>query len=352
MWEMITYFDLSQNQLQPIEWHDEGCIGECRPRLVVFEDCSNVVVKNIHMMDSADWTQLYRRVNGLILENNVIFGSQQWPNNDGIDLESSQNVVMRNVSSFTGDDGLVFSYRHTNGLKNPWSVPVGPTRNVLIENCTFSSYSSAIKFSAIFQQTHGNVENITIKNSVISSSGRGIGFQQRTGAGYFTNISFENVRVVATKAVTGTNWWSKGEAVWMTSTPQNATILVQQQQQLFGGMNSISFKDCYFESELGVVIIGFGSNINSISFDNVTNIVGSFGNQTRYGVRDLRPLDQGTAVFSGFQTSGYFVQEASVSILNGLTAFRREVPNPSSCVLSGENAEIQQNGLKCGGKTD
>jgi polygalacturonase len=99
MWQMISGFSPSQNQLQPIRWTNiSGCIGECRPRLLVWEDCDNVTVANVQLRDSADWTQLYRRCNGVVVENTTVWGSQQWPNNDGCDFESCIDVVYRNVS--------------------------------------------------------------------------------------------------------------------------------------------------------------------------------------------------------------------------------------------------------------
>lgn len=101
-----------QNQLQPVRWTNiSGCIGECRPRLLVFEDSEDVSVSNVQLRDSADWTQvtrfvykkgvkrlrsvckscrcpmqLYRRSTGVRIENVTVWGSQQWPNNDGVDF--------------------------------------------------------------------------------------------------------------------------------------------------------------------------------------------------------------------------------------------------------------------------
>jgi hypothetical protein len=104
---------LLQNQLQPVRWTNiSGCIGECRPRLLVFEDSGDVSVSNVQLRDSADWTQvtkpegvvntsalvpqarqlclgpaqLYRRSTGISIVNVTVWGSQQWPNNDGVDF--------------------------------------------------------------------------------------------------------------------------------------------------------------------------------------------------------------------------------------------------------------------------
>lgn len=110
MWQMIGGYDGSQNQFVPVTWAGQfGCRGECRPRLLVFEDCDDVTVAGVALRDSADWTSLYRRTHNVAVLNVSVWGSQQWPNNDGVDFESCVNVTVRNWTSFTGDDGIVLA---------------------------------------------------------------------------------------------------------------------------------------------------------------------------------------------------------------------------------------------------
>jgi polygalacturonase len=92
-------------------------------------------VANVRLVDSADWTQLYRRTSGVLLANLTVWGSQQWPNNDGVDFESCTGVVVRNSTFFTGDDGIVLASGNCNTLPSPWPEPpaaYSPTRDVLI----------------------------------------------------------------------------------------------------------------------------------------------------------------------------------------------------------------------------
>lgn len=79
----------------------------------------------------------------------TVAGSQQWPNNDGVDFESCINVTVRNWVSFTGDDGIVLASGNCNDMRVPWPEPYGaytPTRNVSIDGAVISSFSSAIKW--------------------------------------------------------------------------------------------------------------------------------------------------------------------------------------------------------------
>jgi polygalacturonase len=91
-------------------------------------------------------------VQNVIIDNVTISGSLQWPNNDGIDLESGRNITLSNLNISTGDDGIVFVSGNTNNMNHPWpeSPPYMPLTNVLVTNCDVQSHSGALKFEAIF----------------------------------------------------------------------------------------------------------------------------------------------------------------------------------------------------------
>ena len=274
-----------------------------------------MTAKMYWLTDSADWTQLYRNVRKLRIENVSIFGSQQWPNNDGLDLESCQDVVVKNVDSFTGDDGIIFSSGNTNNMLHPLNPSqITPCQNILVENCRFSSYSSGIKFSAIFQPNHAEISNITIRDTVVENAARGIGFQQRTGLGYFQDILFERVKVLRTRQIEGSNWWSAGEAVWMTSVPQSPSVQLN-------GIRRVTFKDCEFESEQGIQMINKNSKIDSILFSNTKNTIGVYGNATRRGVHDLRPLDQAPFQLSAPVSGVWYEGITQLKMENGQVQF-------------------------------
>lgn len=359
MWQMITGYDPSQNQFVPQIWLVDGCEGECRPRLLVFEDCDDVTVANVRLVDSADWTQLYRRSNRVRLVNMSVWGSQQWPNNDGVDFESCADVVVRNVSMFTGDDSVVLASGNCNTMARPWPEPPGaysPTRDVLIENVTLSSYSSALKWEAIFQRDHGNVTNVTVRNVLIHDSARGIGFQQRTGSGAFTDVLLERVTVLRTHGITGSNWWGLGEAFWATSVPENGT------EHALGGIHNVTLVDCVLQGEQGVVVASrdqgnasaTGAAISGLRFLNVTVIVGTYGNATRPGVHDFRPMDAGqpTPEKVNASVAGYWFEHAAGIVVEGGAVGFEGPPQPwwapgSTCWAASPDSRVAVRGLAC-----
>jgi hypothetical protein len=330
MWQMIAAFDPVQNQLQPVMWHDHGCVGECRPRLVVFVNCTDVVVRDVTLRDSADWTQLYRLVNNVTLENLNVLGSQQWPNGDGVDFESCATVLVRNCTFFTGDDGIVLASGNCNNMSAPWPEPPGaysPTRDVLIEDTVISSYSSGIKHEQIFQLNHGDVFNVLVRDTVIHDSARGIGFQQRTATGAAYNFTFERVSVLRTKGITGHTWWGRGEALWITSLHENGAR--PPSNSTLGGLRDITFRDCVLEGEQGAHVFSRGqgdahagaAGVSGLTFVNTSVRIGVYGNATWPGVHDLSPYDAGPYLLQ-VNVTGWWLEHADdVTIDGGSVSF-------------------------------
>ena len=95
-------------------------------------------MQNFWLRDSADWSSLYRRCSNVLINNLTITGSIQWPNNDGIDLESGSNITVSNLNISVGDDGIVFVSGNTNNMRTPWpeQAPYTPLKDVHIVNIT------------------------------------------------------------------------------------------------------------------------------------------------------------------------------------------------------------------------
>lgn len=83
-----------------------GCSGECRPRLAILSNSLRVVVANVTFTGSADWTFQLLNCSGVHVYNWTQFGDERWPNNDGIDIDSSSNVLLEDSTIDTADDGV------------------------------------------------------------------------------------------------------------------------------------------------------------------------------------------------------------------------------------------------------
>lgn len=96
----------------------------------------------------------------------TIHGDFNTPNNDGIDIEASNNTIITRCTINTGDDSICPKTTY------------GPVYNLTVTNCWIRSRSSAIKLgSGSFYDFKGLVFN----NITIDDSHRGLGMQIRDG---------------------------------------------------------------------------------------------------------------------------------------------------------------------------
>lgn len=106
-------------------------------------------------------------------------------NGDGIDVDSCQDVVIRNCLISSQDDGIaVKSGRNEEGRR------VGiPSRNILIENCIFPSGFGV----AMGSEMSGGVEDVYVRNCIFENAFSIASIKAIRGRGsYIRNIHYEN----------------------------------------------------------------------------------------------------------------------------------------------------------------
>ena len=104
-----------------------------RPVIINFRHCTNVIVRDITLKDSACWVQEYRDCEHLTVKN-VTVRSLAALNNDGIDIDGCAHVVVRGCDIDSEDDGIC--------LKSADQA----CDDVLVENCRVRSSCNALKF--------------------------------------------------------------------------------------------------------------------------------------------------------------------------------------------------------------
>lgn len=104
-----------------------------RNNIIHFNNCTNVVVDNIVLEESAEWTCVIENCSDVEIKNMVIDNHMHVANTDGIDICGSNNVLISNCFIATGDDAIV--------LKSPDNE----IRNVTVENCVLSSFANCFK---------------------------------------------------------------------------------------------------------------------------------------------------------------------------------------------------------------
>jgi polygalacturonase len=154
-----------------------------RPFLLRWVRCTNVTVKNVRLINPGAWTAHFFQNKGVVIEGVTIRSRNlRMANNDGIDLDSSENVQVRNCDVISGDDALVI--KATSSGK--------PSRNIQVTDCRLSSHTNAIKFGT---ESIGGFENVTISNCQITHTDMsGIALNQVDGS-FLRNITISDVTI-------------------------------------------------------------------------------------------------------------------------------------------------------------
>lgn len=297
MWQMVASYDAAHDFFTPVSWAGvAGCVGECRPKNLAVIDSDGAVLRDFALRDSSDWTMLLRRSSNVLVDGLFIRGSQAWGNNDGMDIESGVNITLSNLDIATGDDCIAMRSGPCNAMRTPWTKPLPPLLHVTIVNATLSSSSAAIKVENLFQEDHGNVTDVHGRNISIYRSNRGIGiWQRRSGpsGGRMGNFSFTDV-TIETRYMNSGNWWGSGEALVVTSVPEDAA------QMAIGlpGIHGVRFTNVLAHSEGGCLFSARGQAstnpraLEGLVLDNVSLAITRTSAFT-HNQLDFRPVDDG-----------------------------------------------------------
>jgi hypothetical protein len=171
------------------------------PHLVLLLHCNDVRIAGLSFVRSRSWTINPYACQRLTIDGVYIQSSLKdavWA--DGIDPDGCKDVRIANSTIETGDDAIVFY------SSNIWGPPL-PCENITVTNCRLSSASSAIKFC------DGNmncIRHVTIDNTVITDSNRGIAFMVFDG-GYVSDVVLSNLTIQCRRH--DWFWWGDGDPI-------------------------------------------------------------------------------------------------------------------------------------------
>lgn len=128
-----------------------------RPFLVRFVRCNDVAVRDVHLTNPGAWTLNFFQTKGALIEGVTIrTREQKLRNNDGVNIDSSENVRVSRCDVISGDDALVIK-----------STSSTASRDIVASDCTLSTRTNAIKLGT---ESFGGFENISISDCRISDT--------------------------------------------------------------------------------------------------------------------------------------------------------------------------------------
>jgi Pectate lyase superfamily protein len=136
------------------------------PHAILFHDCTDVAVRDIHVQDAGNYAVILRSVQGIVVDGITVHGG--W---DGINMHDAKDAVISNCRLYTGDDSLAGAYWEnvtvTNCILSSACNPVRVGgRNVLISNCVMYGPSEAASGTSLRHHTEAGFQILPQRSNV------------------------------------------------------------------------------------------------------------------------------------------------------------------------------------------
>lgn len=181
-------------------WYDictSHNISAGRPRLLELNHVNGVSISDLILRDSPFWTVHPIYSENIHVKNLQIFAPMnKLGNTDGINPDSSKNVLIEDCFIANSDDGVTLK-----AGKDSYGLAVGiPTENVFIRNITTpSGFRGGVEIGS---EMSGGIRNVTVIDSSFHGE-RSIHIKSCPGRGGFVeDVTFKNINFSAQLAVT------------------------------------------------------------------------------------------------------------------------------------------------------
>ena len=134
-------------------WKLDGSL--MRPPLIQFNRCKGVRLEGVTIRQSPFWT-----IHLLCSEDVVVRGLDVYcdlKNSDGIDIESSRNVLVENCTFEQGDDAVVIK----SGINHEGRRRAMPSEDVVVRNCVINDGHSML---SIGSELSGGIRNVLMED--------------------------------------------------------------------------------------------------------------------------------------------------------------------------------------------
>ncbi|MEK4850039.1 glycoside hydrolase family 28 protein [Paenibacillus sp. FSL H7-0756] len=156
-----------------------------RPRLIGFDDCSRVTLRDLTLVNSPSWTVNPINCSNVMIDNLSILNPADSPNTDGINPESCRDVRISNCHIDVGDDCIAIKAGTEDTRERI------PCENITITNCVMVHGHGAVVLGS---EMSGDIRNVTISNCVFKQTDRGIRMKSRRGrGGIIEDIRISNI---------------------------------------------------------------------------------------------------------------------------------------------------------------
>lgn len=167
-----------------------------RPRLMLIYNSTNVALEGLTLKEPGFWTVHICYCTNVVVDGLTIRGNLDdkfGPSSDGVDIDSSSNVLIQNCDIDCNDDNFCLKAgRDSDGLRVN-----RPTKNVIIRNCIARRGDGLVTCGS---ETSGGIYNVEAYDLKAYGTSTGIRFKSTQGRGgtvhdiYVHDVEMHNVR--------------------------------------------------------------------------------------------------------------------------------------------------------------
>ncbi len=246
---------------------DQSIIPRAKRRYTVLaEDCDGVTIEGVTILDPSRWTVPIKRSKNVHVDNIKIIG---WRGNaDGVDISSSQDVLVENCFFRTLDDLIVVKSRTGQGI----------AKNIHARNCVlWNELAHALSIGAELRQ---DVSDVLFEDcDVIHDVGRETALRiYHCDSATVSNVTFQNIRIEEARRLIscwiGSTRWTKTKErghiknvlfkdIIATSAPIDTTLT--------GFQDGSDWKPYIIHDHASMELIGYDEDhiVEGVVFDNV-----------------------------------------------------------------------------------
>jgi hypothetical protein len=223
-------------------------------QLIEIDNSRGVRMEGVTIRHAANWTVRVRNCDDVKFRGLSLLSDLRAINTDGLQIDSSRNVLVSDCHIEGGDDCIV--------LKSDAQLKTGAVENVTVTNCVLVSAASALKFGT---GTNREFRHCLFTNCVIRDSRTGIALMMKDG-GLIEDVRFSNI------VMTTLPKWGQG-LEW----PIVVDVERRTNASRLGHIRDVSFDGITIYSKGRILVEGEpNSPIEHISFRDVTFRVGGY----------------------------------------------------------------------------
>jgi hypothetical protein len=250
--------------------------------LIELVGCRNVHIRDIRIRNMPGWGIHPWECDGVFIRGISMITDMRGPNTDGIDPDSSRNVMISDSYIEGGDDAICLKT-----TKRPGGGPVRACENVTVTNCVLISDDSAIKLGTA---SYGDFRDCTFSNCVITGTRYGIAMYIKDGA-LVEGIRFSNITIDT--SVAHYNQQTRSTREWVEY-PIFLDLEKRGENSVLSRVRDVSFSDISIRSKGRVLVGGLPERpLENLTFRNIVMRMTGFEPVEKQkkprGVANIRP---------------------------------------------------------------